>query len=218
MSENLNPATTELDLDDWLAGGQRNTQLVNLYARGDLYADIDALERQKVDVPKTDELDASLGGEADPNADLQLQIDSLWQQLGASKKEFRVAGRTTEETQAIEAAIRKELSAEIDAAAALGRAEGKKSADRMGIKAVEDVNRIVRAGALEHIGKLVEFEVAVRTIAASTTVKVRETWKPITAEQVRALYAKLGEAQVELLAQAASRSANEAPVVTVPKS
>lgn len=218
MTENTNTPTSELDLDDWLAGGQRNTQLVVLFARNGLFADIQALERQLTPAPQVAEGDESLGGEHDPNIELRAEIDRLEQELYASKKEFRVAGRTTEESKAIEQQIREDLKAEIDAAAAKGRAEAKKTADRLGVKAVDEVNEIIRSGALEFISRLVTFEHSIRSIAASTTVKVGDEWVPVTAEQVRKMYKTIGEAQVDLLAQAALKSANDTPKVTVPKS
>lgn len=82
----------------------------------------------------------------------------------------------------------------------------------------DDINKMVRAGANDAMNILINLETAVRTISQSTTVKVGDAWHQVTPDQVRNLYKVLGEPQVDLLAQAASRTAHEAPEVTVPKS
>lgn len=222
MTENTVNASSELDLDAWLLGGSRNTQIVKLYARNDLHAEILQLEAQLVPEKRSDEpdLDASLSDVDEAkmhNDELRTKIDTLWVQLSESVKEFRVAGRTGEETMAIEAQIREDLKAEIDAAAGAGRAKGKTRAGQLGIVDPAEINRFVRSAALEAMDVVVQSELGVRTIAASTTVKVGGAWLPVSADQVRALYSALGEPQVEMLARAASRTANEAPEVTLPK-
>lgn len=222
MTENQ-IATTELDLDAWLAGGSRNTQIVSLYARNDLFAEIQKLEAELLPEKDTSEPDpdASLGDVDEAvahNAALQSRIDELWTELGKSKKEFKVAGRTTEETIAIEKQIRVDLKDQIDQAAKEGREEGKQRAARLMVTLPDDINKMVRAGANDAMNILINLETAVRTISASTTVKIGDTWHPVTHDQVRNLYKKLGEPQVDLLAHAASRTAHEAPEVTVPKS
>lgn len=219
MTENQTPTpSAELDLDEWLAGGARNTKLVHLYQRNDLRADIEELERQRVPHEAPAEGDAALGGDDNPNAELDQQIEALWVQLGASKKEFRVAGRTVEETETITAAVKADLKTELDAAAEQARKDGRERARRFEVKAAEDINRIVRAEVLQAMNRVIDLEVAVRTIAASTTVKVGDAWVPVSPDQVRTLYKVLGEPQVNLLAAAASATAQEAPEVTVPKS
>lgn len=222
MTENQ-IATTELDLDAWLAGGSRNTQIVELYARNDLHAEILNLESKLLHEkdPTQPDPDAALGDVDEAvahNEALNTQIDALWTELAKSKKEFRVAGRTTEETLAIEKQIKTELKAELDTAASEGRAEGRERAKRLEITIPDEINRMARAGANDAMSRVINFEVAVRTISESTTVKVGDSWHPVTPEQVRNLYKVLGEPQVDLLARAASRTANEAPEVTVPKS
>jgi hypothetical protein len=222
MTENQ-IATSELDLDAWLAGGSRNTQIVELYARNDLHAEILSLEAKLLPEKDTSEPDpdASLGDVDEAvahNKTLQERIDALWVELAGSKKEFRVAGRTTEETQAIEKQIKVDLKEELDAAAKTGREEGKQLAARLQATTPDEINRFVRQGAQDAMNKIINLEVAARSIAESTTVKVGDAWHPITAEQVKNLYKVLGEPQVDLLARAASRTAHEAPEVTVPKS
>lgn len=222
MTENQ-IATSELDLEAWLAGGSRNTQIVNLYAKNDLHAEILHLESQMLPEKGTDEPnpDASLGDidEAkEHNHALQEKIDALWVELAASKKEFKVAGRTTEEVRAIEKQIKLDLKDQLDEAAKEGRAEGRLRAERLEIVIPDEKNKMIRAGALEAVAKVEAFENAVRTISESTTVKVGDTWHPVTPDNVRSLYKVLGEPQVELLARASSITANEAPEVTVPKS
>lgn len=222
MTENQ-IATSELDLDAWLAGGSRNTQIVELYARNDLHAEILSLEAKLLPEKYTSEPDpdAALGDLNEAlthNRPLQERIDALWVELAGSKKEFRVAGRTTEEIQAIEKQIKVDLKDDLDAAAKAGREEGKQLAARLNVVAPDEINKFVRNGAQSAMNVIINLETAVRTIAESTTIKVGDVWHPITAEQVKSLYKKLGEPQVDLLAQAASRTANEAPEVTIPKS
>lgn len=216
-------ATSEMDLDDWLAGGSRNTQIVNLYARNSLFAEITQLESTLLPEKRTDVVDpdasaADFDDAVAHNARIRERLDELWIELDKSKREFRVAGRTEEEVSAIKAEIQVDLKAELTAAAAAGREAGKQNASRLGVLIPDEINRLVRASAMTAMAKIEVFELAVRTIAASTTVDVRGVQTPVSADQVRNMYRTLGEAQVSLLAQAASRTAEEVPEVTVPKS
>lgn len=219
MSENQNTPTgsTELDFDDWLAGGERTTHHVTVFARYDLIADIDALEKQRVHVPEVREGDESLGGEENPNADIDDQIDALNARIYASKREFRVSALTDQETQQIREDVRKEHSTQIDAAADYGRAEGKKSAKRAGITAVNDVNGIIAKGGIEEASNLINHEVALRMIAQATKTRHGGDWVPLSVDNVRAIYQKLGQAQIDRLADAASQASSDVPAVTVPK-
>lgn len=211
-------AADELDLDSWLAGGARNTRLVPVYARLDLQADIQKIEDQ---IPATKrELPEDIGydgAEHDEYAELRLQAASLWKQLDASRKEFRVAGRTEEEVEEIKKTVTEDLQAEIDEAAAYGRKEGHKNAKRAGLTAVNDINAMVRQGAIEEMGKVIDREVSIRTIAASSTIRVGAAWLPLTRDDVYKMYNVLGEAQIGRLAQAAARSQYETANVSIPK-
>lgn len=217
MSENIEP-TAELDLDSWLATGERNTHNVNLYARMDLIAEVEALESQRVATSEVSDMDKPLGGEENPNAELDAQINDLWARIDESKRVFRVTALTKQETDAIRETVLKESSDKIDEAAALGRAEAKKTCKRMEITVPADINAYVRIGVKEFSDKVINHETTLRMIADATKIKVGDGWKQLTLDQTRTLYEKLGESQIGLLAAAAYKANNETPEVTVPKS
>jgi len=217
VSENIEP-TAELDLDSWLATGERNTHNVNLYARMDLIAEVEALESQRVATPEVSDMDKPLGGEENPNAELDAQINDLWARIDESKRVFRVTALTKQETDAIRETVLKESSDKIDEAAALGRAEAKKTCKRMEITVPADINAYVRIGVKEFSDKVINHETTLRMIADATKIKVGDGWKQLTLDQTRTLYEKLGESQIGLLADAAYKANNETPEVTVPKS
>lgn len=220
LLDNEPSAADEMDLESWLAGGARNTRLVPVYARLDLQADIQKIEAQ---IPEKKrevlEQDAAFDGSDydDEFSDLRAQAALLWKQLDASRKEFRVAGRTEEEVEAIKKQVTEDLQTEIDEAAAYGRKEGHKNAKRAGLTAVNDINAMVRQGAIEEMGKVIDREVSIRTIAASSTIRVGAQWLTLTRDDVYKMYNVLGEAQIGRLAQAAARSQYETANVSIPK-
>ncbi|WP_458116968.1 hypothetical protein [Arthrobacter sp. D2-10] len=219
MTENTHEETIELDFDEWLAGGERKAHFVTLYARADLYADIEELQRQRVVVQEIPEEDRSLSDSADnPNAEIDDKINALWEQLGASKKEFRVSSRTSDEVKEIRSAVEAELKTEADEAAAKARTRAKENAKRLGITAVNDINAMVRTQAAEAFAGVIEPEVTIRVLAESVTTRKGDQWVPVTVGQIRMLQKKLGGSQMDAINQAYSRAAGEAPAVTVPKS
>ena len=217
MSENIAP-NSELDLDEWLAMGERTVHNVNLYNRFDLIAEIDALEAQKVQVEEVPEGDEALGGNSNPNAALEAQIDELYTRINASKKIFRVTSLTDAEIADIRETVLTECSQDIDKQAELGKNEARKTAARMEVKTPADVNALVRLNVNEFTRKFIERETRLRMIAASTTIMNKGKLVDLTLEQTRTLYEKLGEAQIRLLADASARATQDIPEVTVPKS
>ena len=217
MSENIAP-NAELDLDEWLAMGERTVHNVNLYARFDLIAEIDALEAKKVTVEEVPEGEEALGGNSNPNAGLEAQINELYNRINASKKIFRVTSLTDEEIDAIREEVLTTCTKEIDAQAELGKNEARKSAARMEIKTPADVNAMVRLGVNEFTKKFIERETRLRMIAKSTTTMNKGKLVELSLGQVRSIYEKFGEAQMRLLADASARATQDIPVVTVPKS
>lgn len=217
MSENIAP-NSELDLDEWLAMGERTVHNVNLYNRFDLIAEIDALEAQKVPVEEVPEGDEALGGNSNPNAALEAQIDELYTRINASKKIFRVTSLTDAEIADIRETVLTECSQDIDKQAELGKNEARKTAARMEVKTPADVNALVRVNVNEFTRKFIERESRLRIIAASTTLMNNGKLVDLTLEQARTLYEKLGEAQMRLLSDANARATQDIPEVTVPKS
>ncbi|MGH3651553.1 hypothetical protein [Glutamicibacter sp.] len=217
MSENITP-NAELDLDDWLAMGERTVHNVNLYARFDLIAEIDALEAQKVPVEEVPEDDEALGGNSNPNAGLDAEIDELKMRIHASKRIFRVTSLTDAEIADIRETVLTECSKEIDKQAELGKSEARKTAARMEVKTPADVNALVRVNVNEFTRKFIERESRLRIIAASTTLMNKGQLVSLDLEQARTLYEKLGEAQMRLLSDANARATQDIPEVTVPKS
>lgn len=217
MSENIAP-NSELDLDEWLAMGERTVHNVNLYARFDLIAEIDALEAQKQPVEEVPEGDEALGGNSDPNAGLDAEIDELKMRIHASKRIFRVTSLTDAEIAEIRETVLTECSEDIDKQAELGKNEARKTAARMEVKTPADVNALVRVNVNEFTRKFIERESRLRIIAASTTLMNNGKLVDLTLEQARTLYEKLGEAQMRLLSDANARATQDIPEVTVPKS
>lgn len=219
MNDQITPVpSAELDLDEWLATGERTAHTVNLYARLDLIAEIDALDAQKVDAPAALEGEEALGGDRNPNAELDAQIADLYQRIDASKRVFRVTALTRPEIDSIRETVLSECSDQIDAAAKLGREEAKKTAKRMEVTVPADINALVRVGAKEFTDKVIDRETTLRMIADATSMQLRGGWVKLTLDQTRTLYEKLGESQIGLLADAAYKANTETPEVTVPKS
>lgn len=217
MSENIEP-NSELDLDEWLAMGERTVHNVNLYNRFDLIAEIDALEAQKVPVEAVPEGDEALGGNSNPNAAIDAEIDELKMRIHASKRIFRVTSLTDAEIAGIRETVLTECSEEIDKQAELGKKEARKTAARMEVKIPADVNALVRLNVNEFTRKFIERESRLRIIAASTTLMNKGQLVSLDLEQARTLYEKLGEAQMRLLSDANARATQDIPEVTVPKS
>ena len=218
MSENITP-TSELDLDDWLATGKRTTHNVNLFARFDLLAEIDALEAQKVPSILTPDAEQSLGGEADPNAEIKAQIEALEAKIWESKKVFRASNINQDEIDSIREEVLKECKDEIDKASAFGKSEALNTCKRMDIKDPADINAMVRIGVKEFADKVINRETTLRMIQKSVTTQNKAgDWVSLSLEQIKSLHAKLGEQQIDVLANAVYKANNDAPEVTVPKS
>lgn len=217
MTETVNVhKEPDIDFDEWLAGGARKAHYVTLYSRADLIADIEELEKSRVVEAMVREDDAALGGEPSPNAELNERIHSLYRQLDASKREFRVTGLSETELDTIRTGVRKDLKDQIDSIAAEAREEAKATVRRMGNLSAVETNNVLRAKAVEAANKFIETETSIRALSQCTTTKFNQEWLPVTETQFRRLLEVIG-AQVELLNKAFSRAANEAPVVTVPK-
>jgi hypothetical protein len=204
------PGADDFDLDNWLDGIQRTERSVTLYARPDLLADIDELEAQLRTAAEIPEEDRSMGEST--GGKLQEKIDALYLALDASKRIFRVSFLDDQEQEAISAAVKVELKAEADKAAADARQEGREKCKRLEITTANDVNTICRTMANAAADAVIAREVNVRTIAAAVVSP------KLTVDQVRKLYTKVGDAQIGLISAAYSRASNEAPQVTVPKS
>lgn len=217
MNTTENIDTIEPDFDDWLAGGERKAHFVTLYGRADLYADIEELERQRVKVDELPEADRGLGGNDDPNRDLNERINDLWAQLDQSKREFRVSARTEEELRAIRESVEEDLKDELEAAMTKARKAGRDLARQLGVTAAVEINNMVRKHGLEARAEFLNKEISFRGLADSTSIKQGGQWVGLTRDQVKALEEKLGGSQMELLNRAYSRAANEAPAVTIPK-
>lgn len=213
--ENELSSEPQLDLDTWLATGERTTHNVPLFARMDLYAEIESLQSQiPVELREAPAKDESLGGETDPFEDLRLQIRVLEDRIYASKMVFRVTALTQEEIKDTRREVEETFKGDIEKVAAKGREEGKRTAKNLGVTVPNDINQMMRIGATKAIEEFVERELGLALIAKATQT-VRDG-QPIqlTVDQVRKLYAKLGETQVGLLSRAAKRANTELPKVT----
>lgn len=220
MSENQTPApATEFDFDGWLADGERVTQTVHLWKRIDLWDEIQKLEAKLEDVPEVPEGDEPMGGAEDPNADLNAQIDALYERLDESKLSFRVVGRTSDEIDELRKETLTECREEMDKAAADGRAEAKRAAARAGVTIAKDINSLVQMGGTEWSNKVLNREMNYRIVAASShIITPNGSFQPLTVPQVRALHKALGEQMIGRLVDAAYAAKDDMPEVTVPKS
>lgn len=220
MSENQTPApATEFDFDGWLADGERVTQTVHLWKRIDLWDEIQKLEAKLEDVPEVPEGDEPMGGAEDPNADLNAQIDALYERLDESKLSFRVVGRTSDEIDELRKETLTECREEMDKAAADGRAEAKRAAARAGVTIAKDINSLVQMGGTEWSNKVLNREMNYRIVAASShIITPNGAFQPLTVAQVRALHKALGEQMIGRLVDAAYTAKDDMPEVTVPKS
>lgn len=218
MTENQNTPTSELDFDEWLAGGERTTHHVTLFGRLDLLADIEELEKKRITYTPPAEGDEALGGETDPNAEINTQITALEEQLYASKREFRVSAITVDEQDKMKEEIRKDLADELVEAAAKGRAGARTTAKLMGISSTNDINELVRVGANEETTKIIRTELRARQIAFASKTLFNGEWRDLTVAQAKVLHNKLGDAQIDMIAEAAAAASNDVPKVTVPKS
>lgn len=220
MSENQTPIpAAEFDFDGWLADGERVTQTVHLWKRIDLWDEIQKLEAKLEDVPEVPEGDEPMGGAEDPNADLNAQIDALYERLDESKLSFRVVGRTSDEIDEIRKETLTECREEMDKAAADGRAEAKRAAARAGVTIAKDINSLVQMGGTEWSNKVLNREMNYRIVAASTHIITPSgSFQPLTVAQVRALHKALGEQMIGRLVDAAYTAKDDMPEVTVPKS
>ena len=218
MTENLNlDKEPDIDFDAWLAGGARKAHYVTLYARADLFALLEQLQQQLRVEQQATQHEATIGGDS-PTKELEDRIEAVYTELYASRREFRVSALIEDEVEAIRKQVRKDLKDAADEVAAEAREEAKTMAKRLGITAPTELNTFLRGRSLEAVNKLVEAETSLRCIAASLSAKQGDGWLQLSEDQVRTLHAKIGGAQIDLLNRAFSRAANEAPVVTVPKS
>lgn len=200
-----------INLDDWLDGAKRTERSVTLYARNDLLADIDELEAKLRQVQEVPFEDRSMG-ESAPGKDLQDKIDELYIELDQSKMVFRVSFLDDEELEAVNEEVKKDLKNEIDKAASAARAEAREKCKRSEVTAVNDINTIVRTMANTAAEEVIRKEADLRTITQAVVSP------QLTLTQARKLAKTVGEAQMNLLKQAYSRAAVEAPQVAVPKS
>lgn len=224
MSENQTPApATEFDFDGWLADGERVTQTVHLWKRIDLWDEIQKLEAElakRLDgQPEVAEEDEPMGGAEDPNAELNAEIDALYERLDESKLSFRVVGRTSDEIDELRKETLTECREEMDKAAADGRAEAKRAAARAGVTIAKDINSLVQMGGTEWSNKVLNREMNYRIVAASShIITPNGAFQPLTVTQVRALHKALGEQMIGRLVDAAYAAKDDMPEVTVPKS
>lgn len=209
----------ELDFNEWLATGGRTTHYVGLYARMNLLADIEALEVQKVAVPDVPAGDESMGGEEDPNADLQTQIDELYRQIHASKKTFRVTALNEEEIEKIRQDFRKSSADKISEVAAEGRAEARRTAKRMEVTDPPELNTVVRAGAKKYTDDYISREVGLLIVANAAKMQTPNgELVNLSYDQVRSIYEMLGESQLDRLVDASMQANSDVPEVTPSKS
>lgn len=210
--------TSELDLDAWLATGARTTHTVNLFTRMDLLAELDELKAQLTPVAEIP-VEASIGGDDDPNAELNAEILALQMKIYASKKVFRVTAVNEDEIEAIRREVREEMAKEIDAIAARGKAEAHRTIKRMDMKVPSEINLTIRAGIKEYTDKFIAAEVGLRMVAkAAATQGSDGMWQPLSLESVRSIRDMLGDRQVDMLANACGRANNDNTEVTPSKS
>jgi len=211
---------SEINFDDWLATGAVTTRHVNLFSRLDLLAEIDELETTLVkveDYPMPAE--EALGGQwEDPNKETNAKIDALWEEIGKSKRSFRVKALNSDKIQELRRDVLETFKDEIDKEAAKGRAIARENAKRLEITDPKEINALVRESARNYIESYVAFEVGVKLIAATATTQNADgTWVPLKEDQIRQLAEIVGDQQINLLSQAGHSANTEIPDVTPSK-
>lgn len=206
----MTEVTTAFDLDAWLNGAKRTERSVTVYGRPDLLAVIDTLEAEKRVVENIPAEDRAMSD--GDGSHLQEQIDALYLQMGESKLDLRVTFLDDEEQKKIRDEVERDLEEEADAASRKAATEARKKCARAEIKAPNEINEVVRRMTTAAAEKVVEREIAIRTLAECIIEPV------MSVSQVRALYKKLGDAQVGKITSALTQALIEAPEVQVPKS
>jgi ribosomal protein S13 len=212
---------TAFDLDALLDGARRTERTATLYLRHDLIADVEELQAQKRQIAEIPDEDRSYA-DADPSAYLDRRIGDLYLQIDASRLDFRVSFLTDDEVEDIKDAVAADPAVTADVQAAVDKAakDARDQAKLLDITAVNDINTLVRTMRAKAADQVREREINIRTIAAAAKVKNTSTgsYEPVSAEQIRKIYTKVGDAQIQNLSRAYSRAMVEEPQVTVPKS
>lgn len=207
----MTEVTTAFDLDAWLDSATRTERAVTVYGRNDLLADIDILEDKLRTQKQIPDEDRALGGD-DSVAEIERQIDALYVQLGKSRLDLRVTTLAGTEEDEIRDQVKKDLKAEMDAAAKKARADAREECERAGVVAANDINSVLRNAAFAASSAVVDREVNLR-ILAKVIISPR-----MSLDNVRTMYTAIGDSQVALISAAYTRASNEAPKVVVPKS
>lgn len=208
-----------LDFDAWLSTGQRAAHYVDVYARADLLAEIGKIEALLEDNPAPEAgPDTSLGGQHDEFAEERAHLDDLYQRMDASKRTLRVTALTSQEVEELQAQIRVECADQIDKISREAHAEATRTVKRLELKDPNDVNLAHRQAVSQMVQDFTVRELTIRKIARATTAQnTAGEWAPVSLEQVREMYSRLGEAQMIRVERACNTASNEAPQVTAGK-
>lgn len=200
----------EMDLDDFLDGAKRTVRSVTIYGRGDLVAARDELLAEQRILAAIPDEDRSMSDR--DGSHLDAQIDAINAEMYKHRKTFHVSFLDADEQEAILAAVKKDLKAEIDAAAQAAVAEAKEGCRRSAITSVTDINQVVREMSAKAVAAVTTKEFNVRAMTAAIQAP------PVTVDQVRKLYSLIGSEQVAMFTRAFNSAESEAPQVAVPKS
>lgn len=201
-----------LDLEAFLNQAKRAERTVTVYARWDVKADIEVLEKQLRALPAKPVDDDAYGDDDNPAAKIQAKIDDLYFQIYASRMDLRVTTLIDTEIEEIESTVKKELKEEADAAAKDAITYARSQCKRAEITTPNDINQIIRNAATIAAQKVITREVNVRQIAACIVSPV------MAPDDVRALYKAIGDTQVGMINAAYTRASIEEPKVAIPKS
>lgn len=204
--------TPGLDLEAFLSQAKRAERTVTVFARWDIKADIELLETKLRTLPAAPIDDDAYGDEDSPAAEIQAKIDDLYFQIYESRMDLRVTTLIDTELEEIELKVKEDLKEEANAAAKAAIADARTQCRRAEITATNDINTIIRNAATLAAQTVINREVNVRQIAACIVTPV------MTPDNVRALYAAIGDTQVGMINAAYTRASIEEPKVAVPKS
>lgn len=216
-TENTTTAAAEaFDLDSWLAGAERASKTVTLFADSKTLVALTQVRERLAALPKEATAERSLG-ETSLRAELQAEEATLLKRAQASARRFRVTGSIEEETDTLTKTIRKEKDAERTAAADEARKEAAADATALEIPA-KDRAEIVRTRVAEAMDAVVSDEFTWRILGDRVAMETSAgVWEPVGYDGIQRMRRALGDPQIIMLQQAWLLMTNEAPeAVEVP--
>lgn len=211
MSENTTPTPeTSTDFDAWLAGVERPSRRVTLYAKHHLGARIHELDEQIAALGKTTG-ERSIG-EASAAAELRAERDKVEAELIGSRMVFRVEATIEDEQEDTAKAVKIECRNQIKAAA--DAAAEQQGADIDIVEGIDTKERaqLIRSTRAQAIDAFVAEETGARLLANRVHVQTKGGgWEPVGRERLDMMRKRLGIPQMNILAQQHEAASTDVP-------